>query len=586
MPEHALVAKPRWCPECRAPFRTEFARCPNDGTELVQTDEDLLLGQTLGAQYVLDALLGEGAMSRVYRAHHAHLPQKQFAIKVMIGELSSALEMRLRFAQEADAASALQHPNVVSVIDFGKTERALMYLAMEYVEGRTLARLIAQEAPLAPPRALELARQIALGLEHAHGHGLVHRDLKPENIIVTADGTPRIVDFGLAITADEEQSTRLTRVGLVVGTPIYAAPEQTHGEPVDRRADLFALGVTLYEMLAGVVPFEGGMVELAKQNASDVLIPIAVRSTARVKPEIEAVVRTLMRRDPANRFQTARDVIDAIDASSVSTMALPEPPPTVARRPWWMFAAAGFAIAAGVTAFVATRAPTAPKAAVKVASPPVVIEPTHPPVVIEPPHPSVAVEPAPKPPVVVAPRPATIPKPIEPKPHAGTAAVAIASPRPEPEVAPQAPPSAPEVVPAPEPPPTTAKPELPVPVKPAPATPAPLLTTASLGIAGIVVHGPLAEGEVRTAIQRGLEPMKACYRTAARAAQKSPRVTARVSVSFDDSRRATNVHVISPAWPAIAPCIATAAEQLRVSVAPDVGTADVTVDIAFTPVAP
>ncbi|HEY4057496.1 MAG TPA: protein kinase [Kofleriaceae bacterium] len=309
----------RWCSSCRAVYRSDFARCPVDGEKLAVGDTDPLIGSTLGAHYVIDSFIGEGAMARVYRAHHAILTSKQFAVKVMLGDLAATLEMRLRFAAEADSASQLAHPHVVSVVDFGRSESGLMYLVMELVPGKSLLDVITAEGGLAPRRALALARQICLGLAHAHERGLVHRDLKPENIIIA--GKPeqaRIVDFGLAVAMDDERSTRLTAVGLAMGTPIYAAPEQTHNEPVDHRADLFAFGVTLFEMLAGKPPFEGGIIEIIRQNASDLTPPLVGRNGKPVARPIEAVVRKLMRRDPKDRYQDASEVLAALEAAQLA----------------------------------------------------------------------------------------------------------------------------------------------------------------------------------------------------------------------------------------------------------------------------
>ncbi|HEY0254010.1 MAG TPA: serine/threonine-protein kinase, partial [Kofleriaceae bacterium] len=225
----------RWCPRCKAIYRADFARCPIDGEALQLGMTDPLIGTTVAQHYVIDAFLGEGAMARVYRAHHAHLEHKQFAVKLLFGDFAATLEMRLRFAQEADAASQLAHPNVVSVVDFGKTEQGLMFIAMELIDGRSLADLV-DDGPMPWQRALALTRQIALGLEHAHERGLIHRDLKPDNVVIAGSPeTARIVDFGIAIPVDNEQQTRLTNAGFTVGTPVYCAPEQTHNEPVDHR---------------------------------------------------------------------------------------------------------------------------------------------------------------------------------------------------------------------------------------------------------------------------------------------------------------------------------------------------------------
>lgn len=293
-----------------------------DGALLELRSDDPLIGATIGEHYLIDALVGEGGMGRVYRAHHTRLQRRQFAIKVLLGDLAATIATRMRFAQEANAASRLDHPNVVPVVDFGKTETGLMYLAMELVQGRTLATVIAEEAPLAPDRVVALARQLCFGLAHAHGHDLVHRDFKPDNIVVVESQggeVPRILDFGLAITHDEETSTRLTTAGLMFGTPLYIAPEQASGGVVDARADQFSLGVTMYEMLTGNTPHDGTAFEVIRRNASETPPPMASRAPVSVPPALEALVARLLSINPDDRFATTVDVIAALDAVSSTT---------------------------------------------------------------------------------------------------------------------------------------------------------------------------------------------------------------------------------------------------------------------------
>ena len=256
----AAVGGIRTCRACGAIYRKQFARCPSDGGEIVVVDGDPLIGRTLGS-YVLDALIGEGAMGRVYRAHHARLAAKRFALKVLHGDHASDQTMRMRFAKEAEAVSRLAHPNVVGVADFGKSAEGLFFIAMELVDGISLADLL-EGGPLPPARVVHLARGLCAGLTHAHAHHLIHRDLKPDNVLVVlgaAGEVPRIVDFGIALATDREDA-RLTSTGFTMGTPAYVAPEQAViGKAVDHRADLYALGVTMFEMLTGA---PGGLVEM------------------------------------------------------------------------------------------------------------------------------------------------------------------------------------------------------------------------------------------------------------------------------------------------------------------------------------
>lgn len=253
-------------------------------------------------------------MGRVYRAHHCQLEHTTFAVKLLRGEFAATADMRHRFLHEATTLRRLDHPNIVSVVDVGQT-CGLLYMVMEYAPGISLAELIAH-GPLPAARAVAIARQMCLGLEHMHDHGVIHRDFKPDNIVVAAcdDGDiVRIVDFGLAIT-DDPSAARVTREGIAVGTPSYIAPEQARGLPLDGRADLFALGMSLYEMLAGILPFSGPPLEVVRLNATEDPPAIADRAGVDVPPELEAIVRTLLAHTPEQRFASAREVIEALDA--------------------------------------------------------------------------------------------------------------------------------------------------------------------------------------------------------------------------------------------------------------------------------
>ncbi len=327
------------CPTCLVPFRATFTRCPRDGSELVWSVDDPLIGTTIADRYVIEALVGEGAMGLVYRAHHSRL-SRLFALKLMFGDVAAEAAMRMRFAQEADAASRFCHPNVVSVVDFGRTERGILYLAMDYVDGETLACLIRRQGPLAEHRVVSLARQMARGLGHAHHAGLVHRDFKPANVAIALgdDGAEvaRVLDFGLAISEKEgDRAGRLTEHGLVVGTPIYIAPEQAKDQPVDHRADLFALGVVMYEMLTGKTPFEGSGAEIARANVQQKPPALSVRNPkVRVTPELEAIVFKLLEKRAADRYQSAEDVIAALERfEHASSRADAHPAGAPAERP-------------------------------------------------------------------------------------------------------------------------------------------------------------------------------------------------------------------------------------------------------------
>jgi eukaryotic-like serine/threonine-protein kinase len=313
-----VIADRYACPKCLSVFRAGFPRCPLDGSVLQTLGaEDPLIGFVLAERYVIEALIGEGGMGRVYRARHIRM-SRRFAIKVLFGDHAADGKARSRFSREAEASSRLSHPNVVSVVDFGETDEGLLYLAMDFIDGQELHRVIAREAPFDTARTLDILRQLARGLAHAHDKGLVHRDFKTENVLVTTDGgdeIARIVDFGIAVigemTAPEQ---RLTTDGMVLGTPAYMSPEQSTGEEIDHRADLFSLGVMLYEMLAGKLPFDGTPLAMAKANLVAPVPPIAHRAAGiRTDQRLEAVAMRLMAKQPEDRFQSAGALLHHLD---------------------------------------------------------------------------------------------------------------------------------------------------------------------------------------------------------------------------------------------------------------------------------
>ncbi len=277
----------------------------------VSEETRLLVGQVLAGRYWLQQHLGRGGMGDVFRARHTKVP-REFAIKVLHPELVSDPKVCARFEREAEVAGRLRHRNVISVIDIGETARS-RYIVMELAHGPNLAELIAQ-GPLDGARTIHLAMQICDGLHHAHEHDLVHRDLKPENVIVEIESdeeVPRIVDFGLALVREGagEAAERLTTRGIVLGTPHYLAPETAMGKAIDRRADLFALGVMLFEMLTGQMPFPGDGVQVATANVGAPTPTMASRAPGvAVDPVLEALVRKLLEKRPADRFATALDV--------------------------------------------------------------------------------------------------------------------------------------------------------------------------------------------------------------------------------------------------------------------------------------
>ncbi|MCL2726337.1 MAG: serine/threonine protein kinase [Polyangiaceae bacterium] len=287
-----------------------------------------LIGKTIGGRYRIECVVGEGGMGVVYKAEHT-LMRKRTAIKVLHPEMTRLPEAVARFEREAMAAAHIDHPHVVTATDFGKLDDGSFFLALEFVEGKGLREVIA-EGRLELGRALHIGYQIASALSRAHALKIVHRDLKPENVmLVERDGDPdfvKVLDFGIAKVQIGEFAERpssadpgqpmLTQSGMIYGTPGYMAPEQALGQPVDARADLYALGIILYEMLTGVRPFAASSaVALLGMQVTAPVPPMAQKNPdAGVPPEVEAFVGRLLAKEADGRPGDARDVVDAMIA--------------------------------------------------------------------------------------------------------------------------------------------------------------------------------------------------------------------------------------------------------------------------------
>jgi Tol biopolymer transport system component len=309
---------------------------------------------TLVGPYEIVDLLGAGGMGEVYRAHDRKL-DRDVALKVLPDDLAAARDRLERFEREARAVASLSHPNILAIFDYGSAD-GRTYSVTELLEGATL-RAELRNGALPPRRATDYAIQIASGLAAAHDKGIVHRDLKPENIFITHDGRAKILDFGLARTterpasghsADEVVTEALTEPGIVMGTIGYMAPEQITGERLDGRADIFALGIVLHEMLAGTPPFTRGS---PAKTLSAILSedPPDVRAASpAVSPGLDRIVRRCLEKNRDHRFRSAQDVAFAIDASSSPSDGQRAAPPQ--RRRWFAAAAAGLG---GLLALVA-----------------------------------------------------------------------------------------------------------------------------------------------------------------------------------------------------------------------------------------
>jgi len=336
----------RWCGRCRRRFyEAEASYCPYDGGRLeapedpdLAAGDDPLLGTTLLGQFHLVAPIGSGAMGTVYRAWQSGM-ERQVAVKLLRSDLTHDQDLRRRFLREARAAARLSHPNIVCVHLVGETEAGVPYLVMEHLDGETLDDLLERDESLAPRRAVTIARQIACALAEAHAGGVVHRDLKPANIILTqrrASGElVKIVDFGIAKVAHSallNMSTRLTREGVVFGTPHYIAPEQAQGVELDGRADIYSLGILLYRMLSGTLPFDGAAIAVMLAHISK-----KPAHLLEVAPDVDrrlaAIVMRCLAKDPRERFADAEGLAAALAALEEEDEEVRAPRPRTHPRP-------------------------------------------------------------------------------------------------------------------------------------------------------------------------------------------------------------------------------------------------------------
>ena len=302
------------CPKCGTEYPDTTTLCPSDGVALEKTD-DSLLGQILADKYRIEERLSEGGMGTVYRGTHV-LMDKTVAIKVLRPSLAADEKIVARFSREARAASKISHPHALSVTDFGESENGVVFLVMEFLNGKTLKEIIRQEGPMPLPRAVELLRQVGGALDEAHGEGVVHRDLKSDNImLLSSSGTDyaKVLDFGIAKIKEREgeYNPGLTAPDLVIGTPQYMSPEQCSQSPdIDARSDIYSLGVILYEMLVGHVPFTGGspteiMLKHLQQPAPSVL-----DERGDVPEAVGRVVARAMEKRPEDRYETVGELVE------------------------------------------------------------------------------------------------------------------------------------------------------------------------------------------------------------------------------------------------------------------------------------
>ena len=313
------------CPKCGAEYPDTTTLCPADGIALEKTT-DSLLGKTLAGKYRIEERLSGGGMGTVYRGTHV-LMDKTVAVKVLRPSLAADEKIVARFSREARAASKISHPHALSVTDFGEAEDGVVFLVMEYLSGKTLKEIIRQEGPLPLPRTAEILRQIGGALDAAHAEGVVHRDLKSDNImLLSSSGTDyaKVLDFGIAKIKEPEgvYDPGLTAPDLVIGTPQYMSPEQCSQSPdIDARSDIYSLGVIIYEMLVGHVPFTGDSPTTIMLKHLQQPPPSVLAERSDVPEAIAHVVGRALEKRPEDRYKTVGELVE--DFTIAAGMDLP-----------------------------------------------------------------------------------------------------------------------------------------------------------------------------------------------------------------------------------------------------------------------
>ena len=341
----------KYCPICDRSYDDRFVACELDGATLRVSGpkQDALVGAILKGRYRVLKKLGEGGMGAVYLADQFSINRK-VALKILHANYARDEAFVRRFRQEARLAASFSHHNVITVYDFDQSNDGRLYIVMEYIDGRTLNAVI-KDNPINLKRALGLGIQIAEGLAAAHQAGIIHRDIKPENIMVVGDGeNVKLMDFGIARLTDSAATTRLTRPGMIMGTPAYMAPEQIEGTETSERTDIYAFGIILYELLTSLVPFNASTTHaVLLKHLRETPLPVR-RIRNEIPISVERIVSRALEKKPQKRFSTMAEIVEALKQAQRHTVV-----EVTTRRRGWMIAASAslFLLVAGTLGVVA-----------------------------------------------------------------------------------------------------------------------------------------------------------------------------------------------------------------------------------------
>jgi serine/threonine-protein kinase len=324
------------CPQCQTPVDDSQKFCPSCGTTLpagaagaaAEPPADAIIGQTLGGKYKVIRLLGEGGMGAVYEGEQTlGTTKRKVAVKTLHPHLSRDEKIKARFEREVGTIAELEHPNTIQVYDFGANAEGILYIVMEFLQGKSLADSLEKNGPMEPERVKKIMEQICGSLAEAHARGIVHRDLKPDNVVLVERAGKKdfvkVLDFGIAKRSKEEDKNeqKLTQQGMVLGTPPYMSPEQFTGKPIDSRSDIYSLAVMAYEMLTGKLPFKADTAwEWATQHMTQNPIPIESLAEGMRAPEpMRAAIRKALAKNPDDRFQTVTEFEQAFSGTAIAS---------------------------------------------------------------------------------------------------------------------------------------------------------------------------------------------------------------------------------------------------------------------------
>lgn len=314
--------KKKLCIACKQEFSGDELTCPNDGTTLTPLTMEASIGTTIGEKYEILAVIGGGAMGLVYKARHT-LMKRIVAVKMLHPNMLPDAGTVMRFKKEAEALSCLNHPNILTVFDFGISTQGQPYLVTDYLEGQTLGEVLESNQCVPWQRTVQIFMQVCSALAHAHKNGVIHRDIKPSNIMLTefedqADFV-KILDFGIAkvLTEETENSSQLTRTGEVFGSPLYMSPEQCRGKPLDARSDIYSLGCVMFRTLTGQPAFFGqDLVECLYKHVNEAAPSLReMAPEASIPEELDLIVHKCLNKDPLERYQSMVELKEALGAT-------------------------------------------------------------------------------------------------------------------------------------------------------------------------------------------------------------------------------------------------------------------------------